>query len=99
MHAVDVPDDVLEHRADVLGADEHRLGVGERLGSPAHELGRPRIEYSSSEPCAFTAYGRPLARPTGGTEQHVIRKDDVGGPECAQRLRVRLDVRLELARL
>src|SRR4029453_6395127 len=27
--------------------------------------GRPRIEYSSSEPCAFTRNGAPLAAPTG----------------------------------
>ncbi len=27
--------------------------------------GRPRIEYSSSEPCALTAKRAPVARPTG----------------------------------
>ena len=30
----------------------------------ASSAGRPRIEYSSSDPCAFTAYGAPDARPT-----------------------------------
>ena len=29
----------------------------------ASSSGRPRIEYSSSEPCALTAYGRPRPRP------------------------------------
>jgi hypothetical protein len=30
----------------------------------ASSSGLPRIEYSSSEPCAFTAKGKPLAQPT-----------------------------------
>ena len=41
MHAVDLADDVLEHLADVLRADERRLGVRERSRPPALELGPP----------------------------------------------------------
>ena len=40
----------------------------------ASSPGRPRIEYSSSEPCAFTAYGAPDARPTAPTEEHVVAR-------------------------
>ena len=58
--------------------------------------GRPRIEYSSSEPCALTRNGTPVASPDGRTEQHVVCEDDVGRKERAQRGSVRLDVRVEL---
>ena len=40
--------------------------------------GRPRIEYSSSEPCALTRNGAPVAAPTGAAQQHVVREDEVG---------------------
>ena len=56
--AVDVPDDVVEHVADVLGADEDGIAPRERLPPPADELVVPRIEYSSSEPCALTLNAR-----------------------------------------
>ena len=39
LDAVDVPGDLLEHVADVLGAGVDDLGPGERLGAPARELG------------------------------------------------------------
>ena len=37
VHAVDVADDLLQHRADVLRADEHGRRVGERLPPPPLE--------------------------------------------------------------
>ena len=56
VHPVDVTDDVLEHGADVRGADEDRVGAAREPRLPtARAPGRPRIEYSSSDPCAFTA--------------------------------------------
>ena len=94
--ALDVSDHVLEHPADVLGADVHGLRAGERLGTERSSSGRPRIEYSSSEPWAFTAKRAPLARATGRAHQHVVREDDVRGQQLAQRGTVRGDVRVTL---
>ena len=56
----------------------------------------PRIEYSSSEPCALTANGAPVAAPDRPTEEDVVREDDVGGQERAERRRVRVDPAVEL---
>ena len=62
---VDVTDDVLEHVSDVLRADVYRLRGGQHLAPQRSSSGRPRIEYSSSEPCALTRNGSPSAAPTG----------------------------------
>ena len=52
---------------DVRRADERCPGVGESLGAPRRRRlsDSPRIEYSSSDPCALTAKGAPAAAPTG----------------------------------
>ena len=62
--------------ADVLGADEGRLG---RLRAPrapsARARGRPRIEYSSSEPCALTRKRPPTRGADGAAHQHVVGEE------------------------
>ena len=64
--ALDVADDLVEHLADVRRADERRVRARRAPPRPTRSSsGRPRIEYSSSEPCAFTRNGAPLAAPTG----------------------------------
>ena len=74
--ALDMADDLLEHFADVLRADED--GLGRRATSaPPRELRVPRIEYSSSEPCALTAYRRRCRR-NGPAEHDVVREHEVG---------------------
>ena len=55
VHALDVADDVLEHLADVGGADEDGAARHEALAAQADSSAFPRIEYSSSEPWALTA--------------------------------------------
>ena len=73
MHAVDVADDVLEHLADVGGADEDGRPRAASDSRPhASSSGRPRIEYSSSEPCALTANGAPVAAADRPAEQDVV---------------------------
>ncbi len=42
--------------------------------------GRPRIEYSSSEPCALTRNGRPDAAPTGPPSRRWFVKRRSAGP-------------------
>ena len=64
--AFDLTDDVLEHLADMGRSDVD--GFRSREASPSAQVVRsslPRIEYSSSEPCALTTNGTPLATPTG----------------------------------
>ena len=98
MHAVDVTDDVLEHAADVLRADVDGVGAGERLCAPAATSSSlPRIEYSSSEPCAFTTNARPRRGADGAAQQDVVREHEVGRQQLAHGRRVRLDVRVALA--
>ena len=56
----------------------------------------PRIEYSSSEPCALTAKRAPRRGADRAAEQDVVREDEVGGQQLAQRRRVPLDPVVEL---
>ena len=77
--AVDVADDLLEHLADVLRADEDGLGAARATPSPTPASSAfPRIEYSSSEPCALTAKRTPLADADRAAEQDVVGEDEVG---------------------
>ena len=62
----------------------------------ASSSGRPRIEYSSSEPCALTAYGAPLARPTAPPSRTWLQRTRSAGSVLAERRRVRLDPGVEL---
>ena len=60
------PEHVVDHPLDVLRPGEDGGGIAERTREPtAQSSALPRIENSSSEPCAFTAYGPPTAAPTG----------------------------------
>ncbi len=62
----------------------------------ASSSGRPRSEYSSSEPCALTAYRAPARRADRAAEEDVVAEDEVGGIELAEHRRVRLDPGVEL---
>ena len=46
----------------------------------APSSGCPRIEYSSSEPCAFTANGSPDAAPTGPPSSTWFASRKSAGP-------------------
>ena len=78
VHAVDVTDDLVEHAADVLRADEDRLGLASDSLPHLDSSSFPRIEYSSSEPCALTAYAGPGRRRHGPAEHDVVREHEVG---------------------
>ena len=93
VHALDVPDDLVEHRR--MCAEPTKTAPRRRAPpSPTPRApGRPRIEYSSSEPCALTAKRRTARRAHGAAEEDVVREDEVGRRELAQRRGVRLDVR------
>ena len=91
VHPVDVTDDLLEHAADVLRADECRLCGGQRLAPPALEL-----RTSSHRILELGAVRLDAERRTGrladrSSEQHVVDEDEVGR-EPAQHLCVRCDV-------
>ena len=92
VHAVDVADDVLEHLADVRRADVGRLRGGERLGSPALELGPAAhrvLELGAVRLDAERRAGRGADRTA---HQHVVREHEVGGQQLTQRCGVRVDV-------
>ena len=62
--------------------------AAQRRGAPsASSSAFPRIEYSSSEPCALTANRAPVAAATGAAHQHVVREDEVGRKVRSQRPR------------
>ena len=84
--AVDVSDHVLEHARGCARSRRTPPSAPASASAPQRSSSAlPRIEYSSSEPCAFTAKRAPLARADRGAEQHVVREDEVGGQQLAQR--------------
>ena len=97
-HAVDVADDVLEHLADVHRADEGRLCLGERRPPPLLEL--RTAAHRVLELGAVRLHAEPLAG--GGADraahQHVVREDQIGREQLAERCRVRVDVGAALGR-
>ena len=91
--ALDVTDDVLEHLADVLRAHEGRIRLRERLPAPRLELGAAAHRVLELGAVRLDAERRACCRADGGTHQDVVREDEVGGQQLAQRRGVRLDVR------
>ena len=74
------------------------LGAGERVRAPAREL---RVAaHRVLELGAVRLHGerRPVAAPTGPPSEDVVREDEVGREQLAQRRGVRLDVALALGR-
>ena len=94
--AVDVADDVLEHLADVRGADEDRLGPGEHLAPPRDQLVVPAhrvLELRAVDLHRIPPSDLERHRPT---REHVVREDEVGREPLPNRSRVRGDVALPL---
>jgi len=93
-----VADHLLEHRADVRRPDEDRVGVCERLSAPAREL-RPAahrvLQLGSVRLDREARAGRCGDRTA---EQNVVREDEVGRQERAERRCVRVDVAIALGR-
>ncbi len=98
VHAVDVADDVLEHRTDVRRADEDRIRPGERLRTPLFEIGPPAHRVLELRPVRLHGVapaGRSRYRPA---HEHVVGEDEIGRQELAQRRRIRIDVARTLGR-
>ena len=96
MDAVDVADNVLEHRPDVCRADEDRLGLCECLPPPrrqsrvaAHRVLELRAVCLDREACAARG-------PDRAPEQDVVREDEVDGLMLPQCRRVPLHPGVEL---
>ena len=96
MDAVDVPDDVLEHLADVLRADEHRLRTRERLSPPRRQLLVAAHRVLELGAVCLDRVRRPARGADGPAEQDVVREDDVGGQALAESRGIQLDVALAL---
>ena len=91
-HPVDMADHVLEHLADVTGADECRVGCRERLLPPRLEPRAPAHRILELRSVRLDAEAHAARRSHRGTHQHVVCEDEVGRAELAQRSRIRLDV-------
>ena len=77
--AIDVADDLLEHVADVRGADEDGLAPGERLSPPCRELGIAAHRVLELGAVSLDARSAPGRCAHGTAEEHVVREDQVGG--------------------
>ena len=98
VHAVDVADDVLENGSDVRRADEDGVGARERLRSPARELLAPAHRILELRAVRLHGVARTRRRSDGSAEQDMVREDDVGRQQLAQRGGVRIDVARALLR-
>ena len=96
MHPLHRPADLLEHRADVLGADECRGGPLERLAAPALELRVAPHRVLELRAVRLDGVPRPGGRADGPAEQHVVREDEVGREQRADGGRVLVDPGVEL---
>ena len=81
VHALDVADDVLEHCADVRGADEDRTGAGERLGAEARELRSAAHRVLELRAVRLHRVGAVQCRSHRASGQDVVGEDEVGGQE------------------
>ena len=78
-HALDGPHDFLEDLR-MCAEPTNVAPPAARVSAPRPtSAALPRIEYSSSEPCALTANGAPVAAPTGAAEQDVVAKTTSAG--------------------
>ena len=91
-----MPGDVLEHVADVLGADEDGLGAGERLLPPRRELLVVAHRVLELGAVRLDRVARAARRRDGPAEQDMVGEDEVGRKVLAQRRRVRRHVALTL---
>ena len=96
MHPLHRPADLLQHRADVLRADECRRGPLERLAAPAPELWVASHRVLELRAVRLDGVPRPGGRADGPAEQHVIREDEVGREQGPDGGRVLVDPGVEL---
>ena len=98
MHAVDVADDVLEHLADVRGADEDRLGLRERLAPPRRELRVAAHRVLELRAVRLDAKRAPAQPPTGPPSRTWFAKTRSAGRSSRNAAAFALDVALALRR-
>jgi hypothetical protein len=96
VHMLDVSDDVLEHGADVLGADDDGLRRRERLPSPRSQLWVAAHRVLELGPVGLDDERRADRGPHGPAEEDVVREDDVGRQVLAHSGGVQLDEALTL---
>ena len=98
VHALRVrerPADLRQHRADVRRADEDATRVAQALPAPLRQLGMVAHRVLELGAVRLHRERRRRARDGSGTDrpaqQHVVREDEVGGQQLAQRRRARRD--------
>ena len=96
VHTVDVTDDVLEHGADVLGADEHRLCVAPATRRPTARARAPAHRVLELRAVRLHDVPRAAGPPDGPPSRTWFAKTTSAGRARATP-RVRLDVRLALS--
>ena len=96
VNPVDVPDDLLQHPADVVRADVHRVGAAQRLRAPRRQLGVAAHRVLELRPVRLHPPARAGRGADRAAEQHVVREHEVGRQQLVHGARVRSDVGLAL---
>ena len=96
VHALDVTDDLLEHRADVSRPDEHRPRGLEHPSPPLRELAVAAYRVLELRAVRLHGVRRPRSCADGPARQDVVREDEIGGQQLPHRACVELDVALAL---
>ena len=100
-HLVDVvygADHLVQHLADVLRADDDGLCARERLSRPSGQVGSAADRVLELRPVHLHDVRDPGRGGDGPAHQRVVREEEIGRQQLAQRGRVRLGVPLALVR-
>ena len=89
-------DDLVQHLADVLGADEDRRGGGESLFAPGRELLVAAHRVLQLGAVCLDRVARAGRRSHRPAEEDVVREDDVRREVFAERGGVQVDVAVTL---
>jgi hypothetical protein len=91
-----MPDDLLEHFADVLRADEDGSSAGEGIPPPVRELAVAPHGVLELGAVRLDGVACAACRAHGPAEEDMVREDEVGRQVLTECGRVRFDIPLTL---
>ena len=83
MDALDRTDHLLQHLADVLGADVDRGRVAQRLARPRRQLGVPADRVLELRPVCVDRMPPPGGRRDRASHQEMVGEDEIGREQVA----------------